>query len=210
MTSINERLRAERTRIGLSLNALAARAAVSKGTQIKYESGETAPNAVYLAVMHELGADVQYLVTGERSQGVYSLAASESLLLDAVAVMSEQSQAALLLIAGALAEKDRVRVAYPSDTVATVLRTGEAGQQSQAQGQSQSQTQYQGHGGGLSDAELWRAVARSLPTTPGVDPAARLSLTDFLAIVDARFADELQQRQQQAAVDAMKQGRATQ
>ncbi len=39
----------------------------------------------------------------------------------------------------------------------------------------------------MSDAELWRAVARSLPTTPGIDPEGHMSVVDFLRVVDQGF-----------------------
>ncbi|MDD5175769.1 MAG: hypothetical protein PHQ05_05030 [Sterolibacterium sp.] len=40
---------------------------VSKSTQIKYESGESFPDAQYLAELHEIGFDVLYIITGTRS-----------------------------------------------------------------------------------------------------------------------------------------------
>lgn len=65
--TIGDRLRAERERLGLSQTALATHAGTSKQVQISYEKGKTFPNAEYLAVFAELGADINYVVTGKQN-----------------------------------------------------------------------------------------------------------------------------------------------
>lgn len=62
-----ERLRDERQRMGLSQTAFAELAGSSKRAQIRYEQGEP-PDADYLSEISKAGADVLYVVTGERNQ----------------------------------------------------------------------------------------------------------------------------------------------
>ncbi|QXI02278.1 helix-turn-helix domain-containing protein [Pseudomonas monsensis] len=64
--TIGERLKEERSRLGLSQTDLGAAGGVGKTTQINYEKGSGSPDAKYLAAAAELGVDVLYVVTGER------------------------------------------------------------------------------------------------------------------------------------------------
>jgi len=81
MVSIGERLREERQRLGLSQPAFGEIAGVTKKTQMLYESGERSPDAAYLSAMAGAGADVRYIVTGERD-GPPPLKHDEQTLLD--------------------------------------------------------------------------------------------------------------------------------
>jgi transcriptional regulator with XRE-family HTH domain len=63
------RLVAERERLNLTQTDLRQLMEVSKGTQIRYESGETSPDAKYLARLLEAKFDVLYILTGQRSPG---------------------------------------------------------------------------------------------------------------------------------------------
>lgn len=67
MSTFSERLREERKRLGLNQTALATLAGVQKGAQVNYEAGERAPNADYLAAIAAAGANVLYILTGERN-----------------------------------------------------------------------------------------------------------------------------------------------
>jgi transcriptional regulator with XRE-family HTH domain len=69
VTSIGERLRAERERLGLNQTVFAQGAGCQKRAQIHYERGERSPDAEYLARAHALGADVFYILTGQRQDG---------------------------------------------------------------------------------------------------------------------------------------------
>lgn len=80
MTTIGERLKEERDRLGLSQAALGAVGGVQKQAQLKYEKGERFPGADYLASAAKVGLDVQYVVMGERSSA--ALTADEAELLD--------------------------------------------------------------------------------------------------------------------------------
>lgn len=62
--SIGERLKSERERLGYAQPAFAALADTTKKSQIDYEKDLTQPKAGYLAAIAEVGADVQYIVTG--------------------------------------------------------------------------------------------------------------------------------------------------
>lgn len=78
--SIGERLKEERERLGFTQPAFAGLAETTKKSQIDYEKNLTQPKAGYLAVIARVGADVQYIVTGERSAA--ALAADETVLLE--------------------------------------------------------------------------------------------------------------------------------
>lgn len=64
--TIHQRFREERDRLGLSQAALATWLTTSERTVKNYESGETSPKAKDLQRFAEQGADVLYIVTGER------------------------------------------------------------------------------------------------------------------------------------------------
>lgn len=72
MSSIGERLKEERDRLGFNQTAFGAIGGVLKQAQLKYEKGERFPGADYLAAVGKVGADVQYIVTGERCPGALS------------------------------------------------------------------------------------------------------------------------------------------
>ena len=77
-----ERLKEERLRLDLTQDELAGKVGVSKRSYCAYEAGETAPSAKLLAALVGMGADVAYLLTGQRSPGLSSLTPEESALLD--------------------------------------------------------------------------------------------------------------------------------
>ena len=85
MPTIFDRLRAERERLGLSQQALAERCGVTARSQRNYESGERAPDASYLSAIAAAGADVLYILMGQRSQPLSpeaTLPTDEQVLLD--------------------------------------------------------------------------------------------------------------------------------
>jgi transcriptional regulator with XRE-family HTH domain len=68
LSTIGGRLSAERDLRGVKQVDLCLRLRVSKATQIKYEAGQTFPDAQYLAGLDEIfGFDVLYILTGRRS-----------------------------------------------------------------------------------------------------------------------------------------------
>ncbi|HBP5712234.1 TPA: XRE family transcriptional regulator [Pseudomonas aeruginosa] len=97
---IGDRLREERERLGFTQPAFGAIGGVQKLAQLKYEKGERLPGADYLAAVAKVGADVQYIVTGERCPG--SLTADENELIDKFrgAPMAVKAAAIAALAAG--------------------------------------------------------------------------------------------------------------
>lgn len=94
--TIHERLRIERERLGLSQAAVYSRLPVTKGTYIKYESGETSPSARHLAVLDLMGFDIYYIVVGERSAN--ELGTEFSNLISAYSKCSEELRGAALAV----------------------------------------------------------------------------------------------------------------
>lgn len=67
---IAKRLKAERERLGLSQPQLGDLVKAGKTTVINWEKGSSAPDAVQLSAFAAAGADVLYILTGQRSQPV--------------------------------------------------------------------------------------------------------------------------------------------
>ena len=65
---IGKRLREERERLGYSQTDFAAIGGVGRKSQFNYEEGERQPDSLYLVAIHQAGADVQYILTGTRSE----------------------------------------------------------------------------------------------------------------------------------------------
>lgn len=63
---ISERLKTEREGLGLSQQALADRLGISLRSQQNYEKGDRSPDANYLSAIAAAGADVRYILTGQR------------------------------------------------------------------------------------------------------------------------------------------------
>ena len=68
--NISVRLREERERLGLNQVEFGSIGGVKKLAQINYEKGERHPDSAYLAAIAAAGADVLYILTGQRSQPV--------------------------------------------------------------------------------------------------------------------------------------------
>lgn len=83
MPTISDRLKEQREALGLSQQVLADRCGIAARSQRNYESGERLPDAAYLAALVALGADVIYILTGQRDRPApMVLAAEEQTLLD--------------------------------------------------------------------------------------------------------------------------------
>lgn len=68
--TIHGRLKSERERLSLSQPRVAELVGVGKTTVINWEKGASAPDAVQLSALATAGADVLYILTGQRSQAV--------------------------------------------------------------------------------------------------------------------------------------------
>lgn len=101
--TIGERLKEERSRLGFNQTDLAAVGGVGKTTQINYEKGAGSPDAAYLAAIAEQGADVLYIVTGERKPRLgESLSADEAHILDNYRALSAKDQDAVARLTAGL------------------------------------------------------------------------------------------------------------
>lgn len=102
--TIGDRLREERTRLGLSQPKFAAVAGTTKQTLFSWESGKTAPDAFQLAQLAEIGMDALYVVTGKHAGGVSpapALRDGEATLLEGYRALNAQGKAGVMaLIAG--------------------------------------------------------------------------------------------------------------
>lgn len=70
MAAKGARLREERERLGLSQAELAMNLGQSRDSQGRYETGKRSPDWDYLDSLSGLGADVLYILTGERRSSV--------------------------------------------------------------------------------------------------------------------------------------------
>jgi transcriptional regulator with XRE-family HTH domain len=66
--SIGNRLREERERLGFSQSSFAEITGAHRKSQGNYELGERMPDAAYLAAIAAAGADVLYILTGQRAE----------------------------------------------------------------------------------------------------------------------------------------------
>lgn len=105
MIGIGSRLREERERLKLTQRAFGDIGGVEPNAQGKYESGERAPKADYLAAVAAQGVDVLYVLTGRREPlGADRQDPSESQLLTAYRQMPKQARSGLVMLAGSVME----------------------------------------------------------------------------------------------------------
>lgn len=97
---ISEQIKIERKRLNLSQTEFGEACGVGLRSQQNYENGSRTPDADYLQKAHELGVDINYLITGKPAQS--NLTNQEALLLKEFGKLSdEQKQLTLgLLISG--------------------------------------------------------------------------------------------------------------
>lgn len=103
---INLRLKEERERLGLTQPGLAELAGAAKRTVIDWEKGVSSPTAVQLAAIAARGADVLYILTGQRSQPIAPAAAlpkDQQALLNSYEMCSAAAKKNLLQTAALLA-----------------------------------------------------------------------------------------------------------
>ena len=109
MPEICDRLREVREALGLSQQALAERCGITARSQRNYESGERLPDAAYLAAIAAAGADVLYILTGQRAGGASAppppraVSEGDRILLDNFHAAPAQVQAVVKTALGAFA-----------------------------------------------------------------------------------------------------------
>ncbi|WGO91854.1 helix-turn-helix transcriptional regulator [Pseudomonas viciae] len=102
---MGERLREERTRLGLNQEAFAQLGGITRNTQGSYEKGERNPDSVYLTAVLRAGVDVQYVLTGRRTQrALEGLSEAEEVLLNQFRTLSDYDQKAVHRIINAMAD----------------------------------------------------------------------------------------------------------
>ncbi|WP_434707260.1 helix-turn-helix transcriptional regulator [Pseudomonas sp. R1-1] len=102
---VGERLREERTRLGLNQDAFAQQGGITRNTQGSYEKSERNPDSAYLTAVARAGVDVLYVLTGVRlSPTANELDAAENQLIQQLRTLSEYDQKAVHRIVGAMAE----------------------------------------------------------------------------------------------------------
>ena len=96
MSGIGYRLRKERERLGLSQRAFGEIGGVEANAQGKYESGDRAPKADYLAAVAAKGVDVLYVLTGTPTPiPVDNLSVAEEKVLGSYRVLDKEDQDAI-------------------------------------------------------------------------------------------------------------------
>ena len=102
---ISLRLQEERKRLGMTQEGIAEKLAATKRSVINWEGGAALPGAEVLARYAATGADVLYVLTGERNLSMPALDSAEQVLLDSYRRCGAQArqnliQTAALLSAG--------------------------------------------------------------------------------------------------------------
>lgn len=97
-----ERLKAEREALGMSQQALAERLGVSLRSQQNYESGSRVPDANYLGQLGAIGADVLFLVTGQKSVKAPVADAAEQALVESYRRCTPEARVSLIQSAALL------------------------------------------------------------------------------------------------------------
>lgn len=87
---ISERIKIERKRLNLSQTEFGEACGVGLRSQQNYENGSRNPDADYLQKAHELGVDVNYLMTG--SPASESVGDDEKLLLESFRSLDEPTK----------------------------------------------------------------------------------------------------------------------
>ena len=109
---ISTRLQEERKRLGLTQEAVAAQLGATKRSVINWEGGAALPGAEVLARYAAAGADVLYILTGQRSQPVppaQELPRQEQEWLALYCNSSEEVRAALKAAGNELTKPARAR-----------------------------------------------------------------------------------------------------
>lgn len=105
MSGIGSRLRKERERLGLSQRAFGEIGGVEANAQGKYESGDRAPKADYLAAIAAKGVDVLFVLTGSPTPIlVENLSNAEEKVLGSYRTLTKEDQDAIRRLTITMAE----------------------------------------------------------------------------------------------------------
>ena len=109
MSTIGVRLAEERRRLGYSQTRFAALGGAAKRTMIDWEKDLSSPNAQFLSSIAATGADVLYILTGQRSGT--ALPPREAALLDNYRQTDERGRRIIEQTASVAAEPHEVKQA---------------------------------------------------------------------------------------------------
>lgn len=108
MSTVGDRLREERDRVGLNQVDFGALGGVGKGAQFNYEKNERSPDADYLRAIAAHGVDVMYVLTGVRAaHAAQPLTADQAAVLDRYGQVSDEGKAAVRMVIEAMARHYR-------------------------------------------------------------------------------------------------------
>lgn len=122
-----DRLRQERTRLGLTQEAFAAIGGVKKLAQINYEQGKTLPDAGYMVALAGMGVDISYVMLGVPASN--SLTDDENELLVGYRRLDLRGKARVLGVVEGIADLPATPVAKSAERHTQVIVHGEIGQQ---------------------------------------------------------------------------------
>ncbi|MBO1856834.1 helix-turn-helix transcriptional regulator [Burkholderia cenocepacia] len=138
---IGDRLKEERKRLGLSQEAFAVAAGVTRRPYAEWEAGGTSPTAVQLAALAMKGVDVQYVVTGRRSGAGIGESSVQQAVLDAIELLSlekvvnaEQLANAVLKLVRKLSAENSPSAAESHTLHGAQIFHGDVGQQVKVEG----------------------------------------------------------------------------
>lgn len=111
MNTFGERLREERELLDKNQTEFGALGGVLKGAQINYEQDKRQPDAAYLASIAAAGADVLYILTGQRGGAAPApaLKPDEAALLDNYRHCSTEGKNAVKSTVSCLAQLQGVK-----------------------------------------------------------------------------------------------------
>ena len=104
---IGDRLKEERERLGYTQPVFAEIAGAKKRTLIDWEKNVSSPTAVQLSALTNIGVDVMYVLTGQRTNMEYSLNRKEEALLDNYRHCVAEDQKAIYRVALSASKKEQ-------------------------------------------------------------------------------------------------------
>lgn len=92
---LQNRLKEERERLGLTQEAFSAVAGAKRRTLVDWEKGVSSPTAAQMSLLSEVGVDVYYVLTGQRVGLATTLSAREFALVENYRAAPAAGKAAL-------------------------------------------------------------------------------------------------------------------
>lgn len=108
MHTIGQRLAEERRRLRYNQTEFGDLGGIKKGTIINWEKDLTSPTGTFLAEIAKIGADINYIITGQRTEKV--LEPRENALIDNYRNSSEKDKKVIESVAFATAKQDEAEI----------------------------------------------------------------------------------------------------